>query len=74
MVIVRVGSESADVVFDLVLGLLRELGEESGDLGDLDRDRVLAAWREREPSFRVLLARDEHGQGVGLLTLTESFA
>jgi GNAT superfamily N-acetyltransferase len=72
--IVRVGSESADVIFDLVQGLLRELGEESDDLGDLDRNRVLAAWRDREPWYRVLLGRDEDGQGVGLLTLTESFA
>ena len=72
--IVRVGTEAADVVFELVLALLRELGEEASDLGTFERDRVLAAWRERERGYRVFLARDADGKAVGLLTLTGSFA
>lgn len=74
MEVVRVGMEAADAVFELVLGLLRELGEEAGDLGAFERDRVLAAWREREGGYRVFLARDEEGKAVGLLTHTVSFA
>jgi len=70
----RVGTESAEVVFALVLALLRELGEEAGDLGPLDRERVLASWREGEDGYRVLLARDADGAAIGLLTLTASFA
>lgn len=64
----------AEVVFGFVLRLLRELGEESDDLGALNEANVLRAWRETGDRFHVLAARDEGNEIVGLLTLNEAFA
>ncbi len=64
----------ANTVFSFVLRLLNELGEESDDLGKLDREKVLRAWREAGDRFHVLAANDDAGEIVGLLTLNEAFA
>ena len=66
--------EDADVVFDWVLRLLHELGEEGEDLGDLDRVAVLSAWKKRKDQYHVLVARESSGQIVGVLTLSIAFA
>lgn len=65
---------NADTVFSFVLRLLTELGEESDDLGTLDKANVLRAWRIAGDRFHVLAAKDARGEIVGLLTLNEAFA
>lgn len=72
--IAPLGPDRAQLVFDTVLALLRELGDEAEDLERFDAARVLAAWRERGAGFRVLGAFDQDDALVGLLTLSESFA
>ena len=69
-----VGMESATPVFELVLTLLRELGEEADDLGHFDEARVRAAWQKASDRVHILLARTEGNQIVGIATTTESFA
>jgi len=64
----------ADIVFDRVIRLLRELGEEGEELGELARDRVLEKWKEREDKYFVLAARNEGGEILGILTLSVAFA
>lgn len=66
--------EDADIVFDRVMRLLRELGEEGEELGELDRARVLDLWKQRRDQYHVLAARDETGRIVGVLTLSVPFA
>lgn len=70
----RLAIAESGVVFDFVLRLLNELGEEGDDLGTLDKEKVLRAWREAGDRFHVLAAKDEAGQIAGLLTLNEAFA
>ncbi|MDX1379128.1 MAG: GNAT family N-acetyltransferase [Anaerolineales bacterium] len=66
-------SES-DLVFEWILKLLNELGEESDDLGTLDREAVLNDWRNINDGFFVLIARNESGSMLGILTLAIGFA
>lgn len=66
--------EDADIVFDWVLRLLQELGEEGEELGELDRKTVLSAWKQRKDLYHVLVARESKGQIVGVLTLSIAFA
>ena len=74
IVIDRLGIDKADQVLEMVLALLRELGEEGDDLGLLDRRRVLAGWAEKGEAFRALVARESSGAAVGIATVVESFA
>ncbi|MFN7971716.1 MAG: GNAT family N-acetyltransferase [Acidobacteriota bacterium] len=57
-----------------MVALLRELGEEGADLGELDREKVLDGWRKRGDGYVVLLARGQDGAPVGILTLSTAFA
>jgi len=64
----------APLIFDFVLRLLMELGDEGDDLGDLKTDKVLTQWRADEDRIFTFVAHDEAIRVVGLLTLVESFA
>lgn len=64
----------ADIVFDWVLRLLRELGEEGEELGELNRESVLQEWKRRENKYCVLAAKSESGEMLGILTLSVAFA
>lgn len=66
--------QDADLVFDWVLRLLQELGEEGEELGKLARDQVLQKWSERQKKYYVLAAKDEAGDILGILTLSVAFA
>jgi GNAT superfamily N-acetyltransferase len=66
--------QDADIVFDWVLRLLRELGEEGEELGELEREKVLEKWMEREQQYLVLAAKNEAGTMLGILTLSIAFA
>lgn len=68
------GVEEADFVFEWVLRLLRELGDEADDLGALDRGRVTRAWRDAGPRAVTLVARTAEGEIAGISTVVESFA
>ncbi len=57
--------DDADIVFDWVLRLLRELGEEGEELGELDRERVLSAWKQRLDQYQVLVAKDREWRDCG---------
>ena len=74
MLVEQITIHQADVVFDWVMRLLLELGEEGDELGALAREKVLAAWREAGDRFQALAAKDENGTILGILTLTETFA
>ncbi len=75
---IRIAStEEMGLVFALVEELLEELGPEAADLADLDRERLLATLKlapKNDPRFLALLARDENGDPVGVLTLSSAFA
>lgn len=64
----------APTVFDWVMRLLTELGEEGEELGRLDEEKVLRAWRERGEHFQVFAAKNSAGEILGMLTLNETFA
>ena len=68
------GVEDAELVFEWVLRLLRELGDEEKDLGSLDRARVTRAWRDAGPRAVTLVARTPDGEIAGISTVVESFA
>lgn len=69
----RLGLEDAETVFEWVLRLLVELGEEGEELGELARDQVLKVWRERRNQYHVYAAKDGD-RIVGILTLSVTFA
>ena len=66
--------KDAGIVFDWVLRLLKELGEEGEELGALAHDKVLRAWKERENKYHVFAAKNEGGEILGILTLSTAFA
>ena len=70
----RLTTADASIVFDWVVRLLRELGEEEKELGELAHARVLAAWSRRADQFYVLAAKGNSGQILGVLTLSVTFA
>ena len=70
----RVGIESADLVFRTVMALLRELGAEAEDVGELDEARLRSAWSASSDRFHVFVARADSGDVAGLATLCETFA
>ncbi len=74
IVIERLGIDKADLVLEMVLALLAELGEEGEDLGALDRSRVLAGWAAKGDAFRALVAHEPGGGPIGVATVVESFA
>lgn len=71
-------AEERDVptVLALVEELLTELGGEGDEFAAVDRDRLEARIPENLESgrFLALLAREESGTAIGVLTLSESFA
>jgi len=73
-VVEQFGVDRADLVFDTVLTLLRELATESDDLGELDRARVRAHWEAGQDRITVLAARSDAGDVAGMLTVVETFA
>lgn len=70
----RLTTADASIVFEWVVRLLRELGEEEKELGELAHARVLEAWSRRADHFFVLAARGDGGQILGVLTLSVTFA
>jgi GNAT superfamily N-acetyltransferase len=70
----RLTLADAEVAFDWVLRLLKELGEEGEELGSLDSAAVLDQWKARQNDYYVLAARNESGNIVGVLTLSVAFA
>jgi GNAT superfamily N-acetyltransferase len=70
----KLGSENAEVVFEWVTRLLMELGEEGEELGTLNKDAVLKAWKEIENRYSAFVAYDENQNVIGICTLMESFA
>lgn len=66
--------DDAPVVFDWVMKLLAELGEEGDELGSLNTEKVLQDWKKSADRFQALIAKNDTGEIVGILTLTEAFA
>lgn len=66
--------QDAPVVFDWVLRLLAELGEEGDELGNLATEKVLKAWKDFSDRFHVFVAKIADVGIVGVLTLSETFA
>ena len=64
----------APLVFEWVVDLLRELGEEGEELGSLKTRKVLRDWRDHHAHVHVFAAKDNRGRMIGILTLAESFA
>lgn len=67
-----------DTVLALVEDLLAELGEEGQEFAGVDRSKLeLDIRRNLDPEsgrFTALLAKEEAGTAVGILTLSENFA
>lgn len=72
--VMEVGPEDAAVVFGLVAYLLRELGEEGDETGDLQAAALAGAWREGNSRHRAFVAYSAGGTAVGVATVTEAFA
>jgi GNAT superfamily N-acetyltransferase len=70
----RLTIDDADSVFDWVMRLLIELGDEGDELGSLDREKVLSQWQQTGDRFNAFVARNEDGKILGVLTLVEPFA
>jgi len=70
----RLTIKDADLVFEWVMRLLEELGEEGDDLGGLDQEKVLSEWQEAGERFNAFVAKNEQGKVLGILTLVETFA
>jgi GNAT superfamily N-acetyltransferase len=70
----RMTIAQAPVVFDWVMRLLTELGEEGDEVGSLATEKVLQAWKEFSDHYSVFVAKTGDGRIVGILTLTETFA
>jgi GNAT superfamily N-acetyltransferase len=70
----RVGIENAAIVLEAVMTLLRELGAEAEDVGELDEARLRAGWAAADGRFQVFVAHAGDGQIAGLLTLSQTFA
>jgi len=64
----------APIVFDWVMRLLNELGEEGDELGALAEDKVLHAWRGMADRFHGFVAKTGAGDICGILTLADAFA
>jgi GNAT superfamily N-acetyltransferase len=67
-----------DTVLALVEALLAELGEEGQEFAQIDRlrlrDGLQREMASAEARFLALLARDDSGTAIGVLTLSTSFA
>lgn len=74
IIIAKLTRQDAPIVFDWVMRLLNELGEEGDELGALANDKVLQAWRKMADRFHVFVAKNEVGDILGILTLAEAFA
>jgi len=76
MRIERAGERDIPTVLALVGQLLTELGGEGEEFAGIDRDKLEAriAPNLHSGRFLALLAREESGTAIGLLTLSESFA
>jgi GNAT superfamily N-acetyltransferase len=63
-------------VLALIGELLVELGPEGQEFARIDRDRLLSQAKDRLPTGKLtaLLAWDDAGTAIGVLTLVESFA
>lgn len=70
----KVGLEASDLACDMVLTLLRELGEEAEDLGVLEASRVRIAWQRAQDRIHIFFARDENADIVGIAAAAEPFA
>lgn len=70
----KAGPEDALVVMDLVSLLLRELGEEGDETGDLDFSEMKTGWQANAKNHMAFLARTEDGTAVGVATLATAFA
>ena len=74
MHVVQLTANDSDLILEWVLNLLEELGEESDDLGELQKEKVLTEWRKLNDRFFVFAAKDDEENIQGLITLAESFA
>ena len=72
--IVKLSVDEANVVFEEVLKLLVELGEEGDELGELSHEKVLKEWQNSTDRFKVFAAKNPEEKIVGILTLAETFA
>lgn len=74
LVIRRAEERDLSTVLGLVEQLLRELGEEGDELGELQTEAVLSQWRSLGERTVALLAETPAGEAVGVVTLVETFA
>ena len=72
--ITELGPDHAMEVFDWVLRLLVELGEEGDDVGTLAAERLKQLWTAAPDKMLVLAARTAAGEIAGLVTVVEAFA
>jgi len=70
----RLSIQEASTVFDWVLRLLHELGDEGDDLGTLNEQKVLKEWKQVGDRYQVFAAKNSDGKIVGVMTLMETFA
>lgn len=70
----RLSIQEAYTVFDWILRLLKELGDEGDDLGTLNEKKVLKEWEQAGDRYQVFAAKTSDGRIVGVMTLMETFA
>jgi GNAT superfamily N-acetyltransferase len=72
--VTKLGIQNSEDVFQEVLKLLVELGEEGDELGELSTEKVLREWQQAGDRFQVFAAKNGEGKIIGILTLAETFA
>jgi GNAT superfamily N-acetyltransferase len=68
-----VDADQCELVFPFVEKLLRELGEEGDEFGELDVPKVKRAWQEAAGAV-AFIAYAGDGEMAGVMTVVESFA
>ena len=76
VIVAPANEQDLPTVLDLVAELLAELGDEGDEFAGTDAAKLLAGVTEslRSGRFLALLARDDRGAPLGVLTLSVSFA
>lgn len=70
----KAGADDLPMVFRLVAALLKELGEEGEEAGELNVNALSGLQRQLGDRYIALLAMTGSGIPAGVLTLSESFA
>ena len=68
------GHEKAELVFDFVVRLLKELEDDPDEFRHLDFKKIAGEWKQMGDRFNAFIALDDSDNPAGIITLVENFA